>query len=160
MGHEECGMNRNVGLVFYIWLEVGAYHASTDMLPMYLMVLHIRTKYVVQFNGSINIYISFRISKLPRIISRVRILISHSCFANIVSCDRYIDDWSFFSLNNHTPLALVVGSFDLFDASLFTGLIFWISFANFSFPIKNLTSFIPRLFRCEYIFIISQLTHP
>ena len=116
------------------------------------------------------------ISKLPRIISRARILISHSwawdlqtrcwlqlsqislmvcfkllsphnprqnnlffnsfqqpSFAEIVSCDRYIDDWSsFFALlsTNHTPLGLVVGYFDLFDASLFTGLFFWISFAN------------------------------
>ena len=109
---------------------------------MYLMVLSIRTKYVLNFYVSINIFtgISLRISKLPRIISRARILISHSwawdiqtrcrlqlsqislmvwfqllspaskltirgkttlftsfqqqSFAQIVSCDRYIDDWS------------------------------------------------------------------
>jgi len=74
------GVNRNVGLVFYVWLEVGAYHASTEMLPMYLMVLSIRTKYVLNFYVLINIFtgISLRISKLPRIISRARILISHS----------------------------------------------------------------------------------
>ena len=71
-------VNRNVGLVFYFWLEVAAYHASTDILPMYLMVLNIRTKYVLNFYVSIIIYISLRISKLPRIISRACILISHS----------------------------------------------------------------------------------
>ena len=73
-------MNRNVDLIIYVWLEVGAYHASTEMLPMYIMVLSIRTKYVLNFYVLINIYtgISLRISKLPRIISRARILISHS----------------------------------------------------------------------------------
>ena len=63
------GVNRNVGLVFYVWLEMAAYHASTDMLPIYLMELSIRTKYVLNFYLSINIYISLRIYKLPRVIS-------------------------------------------------------------------------------------------
>ena len=73
-------MNRNVGLVFYGWLEVGGYHASTKMIPIYLMVLTIQTKYVLNFYVSINIYtgLSLRISKLPQIIYRARILISHS----------------------------------------------------------------------------------
>ena len=72
-------MNRDVVGIFSL-LEVGAYHASTKMLPMYLMVLVIRTKYVLNFYVLINIFtgISLRISKLPRIISRARILISHS----------------------------------------------------------------------------------
>ena len=47
------GANRNVGLVFCVWLEVAAYHASNDMLSMYLMVLNIRTKYVPNFYVSI-----------------------------------------------------------------------------------------------------------
>ena len=42
-------MNRNVDLVIYVWLEVGVYHASTEMLHMYLMVLSVRTKYVLNF---------------------------------------------------------------------------------------------------------------
>ena len=73
-------MNRNVGLVFYVWLEMGRYYASTEMLPVYRMVLTIRTNYVLNFYVSINIFtnILLRISKLPRIISRARILISHS----------------------------------------------------------------------------------
>ena len=72
-------MNRNVGLVFYVWLEVGIYHASTEMLAMYLMVLSIRTKYVLNFYVSIIIFtgVLLRIAKLPRIVSRARILISH-----------------------------------------------------------------------------------
>ena len=37
-----------------------------------------------------------------------------------MSCDRYIDILSLYC----TPLVLVVGALDLFDASLFTGLIF------------------------------------
>ena len=74
------GVNRNVGLVFYVWLEMAAYYVSTDMTPMYLMVLNIRTKYVLNFYVSINIYtgLSLRISKLPQIISHGRILISNS----------------------------------------------------------------------------------
>ena len=73
------GVNRNVVGIFSR-LEVGAYHASTEMLPMYLMVLSIRTKYVLNFYVTKKIFtgISLRISKLPRIISRARILISHS----------------------------------------------------------------------------------
>ena len=70
-------MNRDVDDMFSLY-EVGAYHASTEMLTMYLMVITIRTKYVLNFYVSINKYFSFRISKLPRIISRARILISHS----------------------------------------------------------------------------------
>ena len=70
----------NVGLVCYVWLEVVAYHASTEMIPIYLMILSIRTKYVLNFYVLINIYtgISLRISKLPQIISRARILLSYS----------------------------------------------------------------------------------
>ena len=46
-------MNRYVDLVIYVWLEVGTYHASTDILLMYLMVLGIRTKYALNFYMSI-----------------------------------------------------------------------------------------------------------
>ena len=80
-------VNRNVVSIFS-WLEVGIYHASTEIPPMYLMVLTIRTKYVLNLYVSINIFtsISLRISKLPRIISRAGILIyflfDHSSWSN------------------------------------------------------------------------------
>ena len=72
-------MNRDVDDIFSLY-EVGAYHASTEIPPMYLIVITIRTKYVLNFYVTKNIFtgISLRISKLPRIISRARILISHS----------------------------------------------------------------------------------
>ena len=72
------GVNRNVSLLFYFWLEVAVYHASTDLLPMYLMVLNIRTKYVLNFFCVNNHITLVMISKLPRNTSRSRILISHS----------------------------------------------------------------------------------
>ena len=51
--HEECGVNRDVVGIFSL-LEVGIYHASTEIPPMYLMVLTIRTKYALNFYVSIN----------------------------------------------------------------------------------------------------------
>ena len=73
------GVNRNVVGIFSR-LEVGAYHASTEILHMYLMVLSLQTKYVLNFYVTKNIFtgISLCIAKLPRIISRAHILISHS----------------------------------------------------------------------------------
>ena len=41
--HEECGVNRDVVGIFSL-LEVGIYHASTEIPPMYLIVIAIRKK--------------------------------------------------------------------------------------------------------------------
>ena len=46
-------MNRNVVGIFSL-LEVGIYNASTEIPPMRLMVITIRTKYVLNFYVSIN----------------------------------------------------------------------------------------------------------
>ena len=88
------GVNRNVSLLFYFWLEVAVYHASTDLLPMYLIVLNIRTKYARNFYVSIIIYISLRISKLPRI------------FSNHISCS--YSHFSFVSVRYTDPMSITV----------------------------------------------------
>ena len=67
-------LNRDVA-GFLSLLEVGIYHASTEMLPMYLMVIAIRTKYVLNFYVSINNKYRYRYFVE---ISRARVLIFHS----------------------------------------------------------------------------------
>ena len=49
------GVDRNVVSIFS-WLEVGTYHASSEMLPMYLMVITIRL--FINTNEKTNIFLS------------------------------------------------------------------------------------------------------
>ena len=56
-------MNIFVGLVFYFWLELVAYHAFTDILRMWILVLYILTEIVsiekIPIFYDQNIYITF-----------------------------------------------------------------------------------------------------